>query len=113
MSHDPNCIFCKIATGEIPAKKMYEDERVFAIADINPRAPVHLLVIPREHVPTLLDLPDRSFDLIGHVFQVMRKLAVEQGVAEQGFRLVHNVNDWGGQKVLHLHFHLLAGKKFH
>ena len=112
MAHDPNCIFCKIAQGEIPAKKLYEDERVFAIADIHPLAPVHLLVVPRAHVPTLLDLPAADFDLIGHVFQVMRKLAVDHGVAEQGFRLVHNVNDWGGQKVFHMHFHLLAGKKY-
>lgn len=112
MTYDPECIFCKLSKGEIPAEKLYEDDKVYAIADVNPLAPVHLLIIPHQHVPTLLDLEDGSFDLVGHVFKVGRELAEKQGVAEQGFRLVHNVNDWGGQKVFHMHFHLLAGKKF-
>jgi histidine triad (HIT) family protein len=111
MSQD-GCIFCQIASGEIPAEKVYEDDKVFAINDIAPSAPVHILVIPHAHVPTLLDLPDDQFDLVGHVFKVARQIAREKGIAEQGFKLLHNVNDWGGQRVYHIHFHILGGKKY-
>jgi histidine triad (HIT) family protein len=112
MTHDPTCIFCKIARGEIPAKKVYEDDKVFAINDINPLAPVHILIVPTAHVPTLMDLPDNQFDLVGHVFRVAAQLAKERGIAAQGFKVFHNVNDWGGQRVFHMHFHLIGGKKF-
>jgi len=112
MAQDPECIFCKISKGEIPSSKLYEDEKVFAVPDIHPHAPVHLLIIPHEHVPTLNDLPESAFDLIGHVFKVAVELAKRHGVAEQGYKLMHNVNDWGGQRLYHLHFHLLGGKQF-
>jgi histidine triad (HIT) family protein len=106
-----DCIFCKIANGEIPAEKLYEDDEIFVIKDINPLTPVHLLVIPKKHVPTLLDLEEPDAGLVGKVFLIARKVAQEAGVAEQGFRVVHNVNDWGGQKVFHMHFHVLGGVK--
>lgn len=106
-----DCIFCKIASGEIPAEKLYEDDEIFVIKDIAPLTPVHLLVIPKKHVPTLLDLEEPDAELIGKVFLIARKVAHEAGVAEQGFRVVHNVNDWGGQKVFHMHFHVLGGVK--
>ncbi len=112
MTHDPDCIFCKISRGEIPSEKLYEDDKVFAINDINPMTPVHVLIIPHVHVPTLLDMTDDQFDLIGHVFSVARKIAKEKGIAEQGFKVLHNVNDWGGQRVFHVHFHVLGGKKW-
>jgi diadenosine tetraphosphate (Ap4A) HIT family hydrolase len=108
-NHDDDCIFCKIAHGDIPAEKLYDDGEIFVIKDINPLTPVHLLIIPHVHTPTLLDLQD--LNLVGRVFDVARKMAKEQGVDQQGFRILHNVNDWGGQKVFHIHFHLLAGTK--
>jgi len=112
MSHDPDCLFCKIDRGVIPAEKIYEDDRVFAINDIHPMAPVHVLIIPHRHVPTLLDVQEGEYDLIGHVFQVAARLAYEKGTAESGFKVLHNVNEGGGQRVFHLHFHLLGGKKY-
>ncbi|MDP8225514.1 MAG: histidine triad nucleotide-binding protein [Candidatus Lernaella stagnicola] len=112
MDHDPNCLFCKIDQGEIPSEKLYEDDKVFAIKDIHPAAPVHVLIIPHAHIPTLLDVADDQFDLVAHVFRVACKLAKEFGVAEQGFKVLHNVNEWGGQRVFHIHFHLLGGKKW-
>ena len=109
--HDPECIFCKIAAGEIPAEKLYDDGEIFVIKDINPLTPVHLLLVPHAHVPTLMDLPEQNADLIGKVFLVARQQAEKAGVAQQGFRLMHNVNEWGGQVVMHMHFHLLGGEK--
>ncbi|NLH48486.1 MAG: histidine triad nucleotide-binding protein [Myxococcales bacterium] len=112
MPHDPDCVFCKIAKGEIPAPKIYDDGELLAINDIHPAAPVHILIIPHDHVPTLLDLPDDRFDLVGKVFRLAAKLAREKGIADNGFKIMHNVNEWGGQRVFHLHFHLLGGKEF-
>lgn len=106
-----DCIFCKIANGEIPAEKLYEDEDLFVIKDVNPQTPVHLLVIPHKHIPTLMDVEDSDAALISKAFLVARKVAEDAGIAEQGFRIVHNVNDWGGQQVLHIHFHVLGGVK--
>jgi len=105
-----DCLFCKIATGEIPARLVYEDEKVVAFEDINPMAPQHLLIIPRKHITTTLDLEIEDAELIGHIFLVAGKLARQLGVAEDGFRLVNNCNEAGGQVVWHLHFHLLAGR---
>lgn len=111
MSQDPHCLFCKIDRGEIPAEKIYEDERVFAINDIHPAAPVHILIIPHRHVPTLLDAQGEDFDMIGHVFKIAAVLARDKGITS-GFRVLHNVNEDGGQRVFHIHFHLLGGKKY-
>ena len=104
------CIFCKIIKGEMPAKKVYEDEQVVAIEDIVPVAPTHVLLIPRKHFVNALDLNPEDNSLIGHIFQVAALIARERGVAGQGFRVVNNNNAGAGQSVFHIHFHLLAGR---
>lgn len=106
-----NCIFCKIIAGEVPARTLFEDDRVVVIEDIDPQAPVHLLIFPRRHVRTTLDLTEQDNQLIGHMFQVASQLAKERNVAENGFRIVNNCNEDGGQSVWHLHFHLLGGRR--
>ncbi len=104
------CVFCKIVKKEIPAKVVYEDEKVMAFHDINPQAPVHVLVIPKEHIPTLNDLEEKHKELIGHIFLVIKEIAKELGIAESGYRVLVNCNRDGGQEIYHLHFHLLGGK---
>jgi histidine triad (HIT) family protein len=104
------CIFCKIVKGELPAKVVYEDDKVMAFHDINPQAPVHVLIIPKEHVPTLNDLEEKHKELLGHIFLVIKKLAKEMGIDESGYRVLVNCNRDGGQEIYHLHFHLLGGK---
>jgi histidine triad (HIT) family protein len=106
-----DCLFCKIAQGDIPAKLVYEDELVVAFHDINPMAPQHILLIPRKHIPTTLDLVAEDKSLIGHIHVVAGQIASQLGIAEEGFRLVNNCNELGGQVVWHLHFHLLGGRK--
>ena len=105
-----NCIFCKIVNGEIPSNKVYEDESVLAFNDINPAAPVHILVIPKKHIESAVALTDEDDELIAHIFQVIKLIAKEQGL-DNGFRLVSNIGEDGGQTVKHLHFHILGGKK--
>ena len=104
------CIFCKLISGQIPVAKVFEDELVVAIEDIAPVAPVHLLIIPRQHIVNSLDLLPENNALIGHVFQVAARLAEERGVADKGFRIVNNNNADAGQSVFHIHFHMLAGR---
>ena len=106
------CIFCKIIKGEIPAKKVFEDELIVAIEDIAPAAPTHVLLIPRKHFVNTLDLDPADNALIGHIFQVAARIAQDRGVAEKGFRIVNNNNAGAGQSVFHIHFHLLAGRHF-
>ena len=106
-----DCLFCKMASGAIPVKKVYEDELVFAIEDIAPVAPMHLLIIPKRHLANALELTPEHDQLIGAVHRVAAALARERGVAEEGFRLVNNNNAGAGQSVFHIHFHLLAGRK--
>lgn len=112
------CIFCKIASGEIPAKKLYEDEQAVAFADIDPKAPVHVLVIPKRHVASLAELGAPSQDgdqdeaLIGHLQLVAAQLAREQKL-DDGYRVVINTGPEGGQTVDHLHLHLLGGRSMH
>jgi histidine triad (HIT) family protein len=108
-----SCIFCRIANKEIPAKIIYEDDKVLAFHDINPQAPYHILVIPKKHISTLLELTEEDKDLIGHIYLVMNKLAQELGVAERGYRVVVNCNEEAGQTVFHVHFHFLAGREMH
>ena len=103
------CVFCKIVKKEIPAKVVYEDDRVMAFHDINPQAPVHILVIPKEHIPTVNDLMEEHKELIGHIFTVIKQIAKEMGIAESGYRVLVNCNRDGGQEIYHLHFHLLGG----
>ena len=109
MSSD--CLFCKIAAGDIPATIRYEDERLIVFEDINPQAPTHLLLVPRKHIPTTLDLTEEDNALVGHIFQVAGKIAREIGFADSGFRIVNNCNQAGGQTVWHLHYHLLGQRQ--
>ncbi|MGI6588803.1 MAG: histidine triad nucleotide-binding protein [Peptococcia bacterium] len=104
------CLFCKIIRGEIPSKKAYEDERVLAFYDINPTAPIHVLVIPKEHIASLAEVKEEQLELIGYLHGVIRKVAKDLGL-ENGYRVVNNCGQDGGQEVKHLHFHLLGGRK--
>ena len=104
-------IFSKIIAGEIPADIVYDDDRVLAFRDINPQAPVHVLIIPKKAIPTLNDLTPQNSELIGHLFLAARQIAVDLGVAESGYRTVMNCNEDGGQDVFHIHLHLLAGRR--
>lgn len=108
MSSD--CLFCKIIAGDIPASIRYEDDRVLAFDDIDPQAPTHVLIIPKKHIATALDLTVDDNDLVGHIYQVAGKIARDAGFADDGFRVVNNCNKAGGQVVWHLHFHLLGGR---
>jgi len=105
-----DCIFCKVASGEIESKKVYEDEEIVAFHDINKKAPVHIVIITREHIPTLLEVSTEHEGLLGKIHTIACKLAREHGVAESGFRLVHNCNRDAGQSIDHIHFHLLGGR---
>jgi len=108
-----NCLFCKIINKEIPAKIVYEDDTVLAFEDINPQAPVHILVIPKRHIATSLEVTEDDHVLIGQLFQTANSLAREKGVAAQGFRTVINCNRDSGQTVFHIHLHLLGGRPMH
>ncbi|EXX91939.1 HIT family hydrolase [Paenibacillus darwinianus] len=105
------CIFCKIVEGTIPSKKVYENDSVLAFHDIQPAAPVHVLIIPKKHIPTMNDVQETDAALIAELFATARQIAAELGIAEAGYRLVNNVNADGGQVVYHLHVHLLGGRK--
>ncbi len=107
-----NCIFCKILKGEIPSKKVYEDDLVYAFHDIQPAAPVHILIIPKEHLCCLNEAKTSHQALLGHILLTAQKLAKELGVAEGGYRIINNCGENAGQTVFHLHFHLLAGDTF-
>ncbi|MGX8709498.1 MAG: histidine triad nucleotide-binding protein [bacterium] len=104
-----DCVFCKIANGEIPSKKAYEDDRVLAFYDLDPQAPVHILMIPKEHIQSVEDITEENSAIVAHIFEVAAKLAKENHL-EKGFRVVSNVGKDGGQSVPHLHFHLLGGR---
>ncbi len=105
-----DCLFCKIAAGQIPSQKVYEDESVYAFYDINPEAPVHFLVIPKEHITSANELNAENSAVIAHIFEVIAKLAKELDIADSGYRIVNNCGENGGQTVGHLHFHVLAGR---
>jgi histidine triad (HIT) family protein len=104
------CSFCRIAAGELPATIVYQDDSVVAFRDIAPRAPTHILVVPRCHVPSLLDLDAADGELLGRIFATAADIARSEGIAERGFRIVANCGPWAGQSVGHLHFHLLGGR---
>lgn len=106
-----DCIFCKIIKGEIPSTKVYEDEEILAFKDINPAAPIHILVIPKKHIDSLATMQDGDEKIIGKIYNVINIIAEQQGVKEKGFRVIVNCGKDGGQEVEHLHFHLLAGAK--
>jgi len=105
------CLFCRIISGEIPSKKLYEDDHLVAFADINPQAPFHALVVPRQHVATLNDLGPEHDAIVGEMVRRGAALAKEHGYAERGYRTVFNCNADAGQAVFHIHLHVLAGRK--
>lgn len=105
-----DCIFCKLAQGEIPTDVVYQDEEIFVFNDQNPQAPVHLLAIPKQHIASLNEVDEEQAQLIGRLLHKVKSLASEQGFSEDGYRVVNNCGDDGGQTVPHLHFHVLAGR---
>lgn len=105
-----NCIFCKIINGEIPCEKIYEDEKVISFKDINPEAPIHVLIIPKKHISSVNDLMEEDAEIIGHIFMVGKEIAVRLGVESSGYRIVTNCGKDAGQTVEHIHFHLLGGR---
>lgn len=107
------CLFCKIAAGEIPSKKAYEDESVLAFHDIAPQAPAHILVIPKVHLESADALTREHDALLGHLFEVARLVAKENGIRESGYRLITNIGKDGGQSVPHLHLHVIGGRELH
>lgn len=106
-----DCIFCKIANKEIPSKIVYEDNDVIAFHDVNPEAPVHILVIPKKHISSLNAATPEDEQLLGKILLTIQSIAKEQGIAEAGYRVVNNCGELGGQTVHHLHFHLLGGRE--
>jgi histidine triad (HIT) family protein len=106
-----NCLFCRIARGELPSKMAYEDGQVIAFHDIHPAAPVHVLICPRKHIATLNDVAAEDASLLVHMFEVARKIAEQFGVAQKGYRTTFNVNAEAGQTVFHLHLHVIGGRK--
>ncbi|GAB3504128.1 histidine triad nucleotide-binding protein [Curvibacter fontanus] len=111
---DPDCIFCKLVSGKIPAKKVYEDQDIFAFHDINPWAPVHFLLIPKLHIPSMAQVGPGHADLLGRMMALAPKLAAQEGCRpypEGGFRVVCNTGGDGGQEVHHLHFHVIGGPR--
>ena len=104
-----DCVFCKIAKGEIPSKKVYEDESVLAFCDLEPQAPVHILIIPKEHIASAEEITPENSAIVAHIYEVAAKLVAERHL-DSGFRIVCNAGKDGGQTVPHLHFHLLGGR---
>ena len=107
-----DCIFCKIAKGDIPAKVVYKDNEVVAFEDINPQAPVHIVLIPHKHIERISDITGADDALMGKMLRVGTEIAKEKNIASNGFRLVANCNKDAGQEVFHIHIHLLGGRKF-
>jgi len=105
-----DCIFCKIVAGEIPSTKVYEDEKILAFRDINPEAPVHVLVIPKEHIDSANCINESNSALVAHIFECIPKIANAEGL-DGGYRIITNIGEDGGQSVHHMHFHILGGKK--
>ena len=104
-----DCIFCRIAAGEIPSNKLYEDDQLLAFYDLDPQAPTHFLVIPKAHIASVAEITPQNSAVVAHIYEVIARLAAELGL-EQGFRVVTNCGPQGGQTVPHLHFHVLAGR---
>jgi len=106
-----DCIFCKIVNGEIPSNKVYEDEKVLAFYDLEPQAPEHILIIPKQHIASAAEINSENSSVIAHVFEVAAKIAKEKGLVD-GFRIVNNCGDCAGQTVKHIHFHMMGGRDF-
>lgn len=107
---DPDCIFCRIVAGEIPSTRVGEAEGVIAIRDVSPRAPTHVLILSTEHIPSAADLGASDGAVLAAAFGLAASIARTEGIADNGYRVVTNVGDWGGQTVHHLHFHLMGGR---
>ena len=107
---DANCLFCKIIDGEIPSTKVYEDDYVFAFRDINPQAPVHVLVVPKAHIACTAEINAENSLHVAKCFEAIAKIAKSEGL-DQGYRVINNCGEYGGQTVMHLHFHLIGGVK--
>ena len=108
---EKDCLFCKILDGEVPADVIYEDETMIAFRDINPKAPTHVLLIPRRHIATMNDLQESDVSVAGELFTTAAKIAADEGLAEDGYRVVMNCNEAAGQSVFHIHLHLLGGRR--
>lgn len=106
-----DCIFCKIVSKEIPGEIVYEDDSVMAFHDINPEAPVHMIVIPKEHIPSIAHITKDHQELLGHIHLVMKDIAKRFDLEKDGYRIVNNCGELGGQTVQHVHFHLLGGRQ--
>ena len=107
----PDCLFCRIINKDIPSRIVFEDDRIFAFEDINPQAPTHILIIPKQHFESLEEAPNDSQDLLGYVLMQAREIARERGLHKSGYRLVLNTGRDSGQEVFHIHFHLLGGRR--
>ncbi len=107
---DPDCLFCKIIAGDIPADIIYESDTAIAFRDINPRAPTHVLIVPREHIATINDIDPEHEAIVGSLFSAARAIAAQEGLSDDGYRAVMNCNAAAGQTVFHLHLHLLGGR---
>lgn len=111
MHNDSTCLFCKIVAGDIPAEIIYQDPDVLAFNDLRPQAPIHKLIIPKQHIATINDIDDNNEHLIVRLFRAAKTIAADLNVAEDGYRVVMNCNQHGGQEVYHIHLHLLAGRQ--
>jgi len=106
-----DCIFCKIISGEIPSNEVYSDDELFAFRDVNPQAPVHVLIVPRKHIERVVDFTDSDAGLVGRMVLAANKIAESEGLVKNGFRYVLNCNEHGGQAVFHVHLHVLGGRQ--
>ena len=104
------CIFCNILQGKVPSKQVYRDANYYAFEDINPQSPVHILIVPVKHIPTVNDLTEKDKDLMGELFLIAKKIAREKGIAESGYRLVLNCQKDAGQVIFHIHLHIIGGR---
>jgi histidine triad (HIT) family protein len=114
MTHDPDCLFCKIIAGKISSRKVYEDDDIFAFHDIHPWAPVHFLIVPKKHIASLAQVDETNVDLLGRMMVLAHKLALQEGCKpypEGGFRIVANTGAEGGQEVHHMHWHVMGGPR--
>ncbi len=109
---DPDCIFCRIVAGEIPSNRVAEDDTIIAFRDVAPRAPTHILLVPRDHIASADKLTEMDGELLGRIFATAAEIARSEGIADAGYRIVTNIGEWGGQSVDHLHFHLMGGRAF-
>ena len=112
MTTSSNCLFCKIAAGDIAAELLYENDAVLAFRDINPQAPTHILIIPRKHIATINDIEASDAELIGKLYLAAGELAQQEGFSDEGYRVIMNCNEGAGQSVFHIHLHLLGGRQF-